>query len=71
MLPNQRFFLFFAQLSKKVRKNNWNAKTVQQLQRRMQKYLKEIDPNAIQTACDTILAKLWAVADKEPFEICH
>ena len=62
---------FFGQLSEKVYKNNWKAKNIQQLQRRIRKCLKEIDTSGVQKACSSISTKLRTVADKGPFAICH
>ena len=60
---------FWSILAGKVYEGGWEARTQQQLKNRIQKKLKEIDLNLVQTMMKGIRTKLRKIEDEGPFSI--
>ena len=57
-------------LEDKVYGGGWEAKTVEQLKRRIQKQLKQIDMKTVQTMFSSIRKQLRKIADEGPYGAC-
>ena len=53
-----------------VYEGEWEAKTIDQLKRRIHKKLKEIDMKVVQSMFSDIRKQLRKIADKGPYEAC-
>lgn len=60
---------FWAILSRYVYSDGWEAKSSQQLKRRIQSQLKKIDLNVVQSMMRTVKSKLRKIEDAGPFAI--
>jgi transposase len=57
-------------LEEKIYTNGWEAKTLEQLKRRIKQKLKEIDMKSVQTMFSSIKRQLRKIADKGPYAAC-
>ena len=62
---------FFGQLSAKVYAKGWRATTLDQLERKVRKCVKEVDLERVQRSCGHIKAKLRVCGINGPYELVH